>query len=98
MSVTNGLTKGDGIFPSIAELQESLVNINHTVAVNDGSSIQWYKIETTDSGSAVELDSGLFANPTSTLYDNTISGLIATEVQAAIDELKAEIDSMSTLT
>jgi hypothetical protein len=64
MSVTKGLTKGDGIFPSVAKLQESKVAKNHTVAVNDGSNTEWYNISTTNNGNGVLLNSGLWANPT----------------------------------
>jgi len=63
MSTSNGFTEINGIFDSVADLQKYSGKSISTVAVNNGTVLGWYQVSTIDNGSAVALDSGLFANP-----------------------------------
>ena len=62
MSTSNGFTEINGIFDSVADLQKYSGKSISTVAVNNGTVLDWYQVSTIDNGSAVALDSGLFAN------------------------------------
>jgi hypothetical protein len=61
--LTRGLSASDGVFASVAKLQAADLKAGLTVAVNDGSTIQFYESSLTNAGSAVSLSNGLFANP-----------------------------------
>ena len=63
MSTSNGFTEINGIFDSVTDLQKYSGKSISTVAVNNGTVLDWYQVSTIDNGSAVALDSGLFANP-----------------------------------
>lgn len=63
MALTKGLTSGDSMFNSVADLQASKSRIKTIVSTNDGTTIQFYTVSASDLGSGVVLDSGLFANP-----------------------------------
>jgi len=65
MSLTRGLAAADGVFATVAKLQAADLRADLTVAVNDGSTIQFYETSLVNSGSAVGLTNGLFANPVS---------------------------------
>ena len=49
MPLTRGLTAADGIFTTTALLQAADLKVDLTVAVNDGSTIQFYEISLTNS-------------------------------------------------
>ena len=63
MALTRGLAAADGVFTTVALLQAANLKAGLTVAVNDGSTIQFYETSLTNAGTAVGLTNGLFANP-----------------------------------
>ena len=63
MELTRGLAAADGVFTTVAKLQAADLKADLTVAVNDGSTIQFYETSLTNAGTAVGLTNGLFANP-----------------------------------
>ena len=76
MALTKGLTAGDSMFNSVADLQASKSRVKTIVSTNDGINIQFYTVSVTDLGSGVLLDDGLFANPIGVASDpfGTIGG------------------------
>ena len=75
MALTRGLAQNDGVFESIDQMQETDLKTGLTVAVNNSTSIQWYKISST--GNGVLLTNGNYANPVSDPAIDNLKGLNA---------------------
>jgi len=73
MALTRGLSQNDGVFESVEQMQVTDLKIGLTVAVNNGTSIQWYKISST--GTGVLLTNGNHANQTSDPAIDNLKGL-----------------------
>lgn len=69
MALTRGLSAVDGVFATTVLLQAADLKADLTVAVNDGSTIQFYETSLVNDGSAVGLTNGLFANPVASSVD-----------------------------
>jgi|19_taG_2_1085344.scaffolds.fasta_scaffold47276_3 hypothetical protein len=62
--ITRGLTEVDGVFKVFdPDVKEALLLKDRTVAINNGSFIQWYKVADSIALNGLSLDNGLFINP-----------------------------------
>lgn len=62
--LTRGLGEQDGIFKVFdPDMKEADLKLTLTVGINNGLTIQWYKIGNTNLGQGLLLNNGLYANP-----------------------------------
>jgi hypothetical protein len=78
MALTSGLTEINGLFASQARMVASKLRAGATVAVQTGSTIQWYDIDAADAGSGVQLTNLLYANPVESPQTDTNTSAIST--------------------
>ena len=88
----------DGVVDSSSYLLESNTNVSYKVKASDigtfvNSSQADYSLNTTANTIVGAINE--VATASGTTYDKTLSGLSATEVQSAIDELNEKIDNLA---
>lgn len=99
--VLNGyrhVTQADSFNASLTYYTYDETTIQYSVAANPPTSITWYQTWYTQNAPTSTPSTTISADihGTDVSYNNTNSGLAATEVQSAIDELKTDIDNIPT--
>lgn len=93
MTTSFGLSQINGVFPSTTELQKYGGPVNTTVAVDNGTNIQWYRVKNVNDGNAVTLNSGLFANPVNEVLSGKVNPLTVTGTAVAGGQINQMRDS-----